>query len=86
MHDQHQAGQEQELRWLVKRLGAGDPNGSADELRAKAESAIRALEKQIKNADWILKNIHDSVDFLSCAHRFQACVVCEVLAALAHKR
>jgi len=48
MHDQHEAGQEQELRWLVKRLGAGDPTGSIEELRKKVETAIRSLEQQAK--------------------------------------
>ena len=72
--------------------GLGDPRpllercGMCREIYEEHQKEVRRLEKQIENSDWILKNIHDSVDFLSCAHGFQACVVCEVKAALALKR
>lgn len=53
---------------------------------ATGDHEVRILEKKLEDAEWILKNIHESVDHLSCAHGFQACAICEVKSALAQKR
>lgn len=64
MHEQFEAGQEHELRWLVKRLGAGDPNGSIEELRQRAESALQAVMAERDR----LKDALGNIGFIVTTH------------------
>jgi len=41
------------------------------------------LADRLQAADNMLRDIHEIVDHLSCAHGFQSCIVCEVKAVLA---
>lgn len=46
----------------------------------------KEIVRDLELAQYQLKEIHEVVDHLSCAHGFQSCVVCEIKAVLAQKK